>query len=1055
MTADGASRNTHSRAKENQRRTLRRRLTGTVLGGIFGTLLSATALAGGADVSTDEIYSDGVTLLTYDGLPLDINGDGDTDLAVAANRLASSERSRYYPGNGDGTFGAPVPLTAGLAAQIVAGDLTGDMIPDLVQIRRDATALLHVADGSGGFAAGSDVTADERRMHSVAFGDLDNDNDLDIVIANGRMGGDSLNLPAPDRFYINDLVPGGTTAFAGADISADTHDGLGIALADLDLDGDLDVIAGNDPVAAGSNLVYLNQFIESGSTAVSFGAAVNLGPLDDRTQSVLVGDLNSDTRPDIVALNNVVAGSSSGVNRFFLNESTVGVLQIGSATDVSADTDRSTDGVLADFDGDGDLDLVVANALPSDVGQSARNRLYLNQFVESGNTTVSFAPGVDLSRDEHDSVGLAAADLNGDGFIDIVVGNRDNVAGVRDRRYLNNGTADPFVNVVPVIDSQVVLETDEDVSLLVTLSDVTATDGDNVYPDDFTLTVQAGAGYSVAGNTITPDSDFFGNLTVPVVVSDGTDDSASFDLTVTVNNVNDAPTFTSTPVVDATEDAAYTYNVTATDPDSGSALTVMAPTLPAWLSFTENGDGTATLSGTPDNAEVGPHAVSLQVSDGAASSSQDFTITVANTNDTPAFTSTPGLAATEDLAYAYNITASDPDAGDTLTITAPTLPGWLTFTDDGDGTATLAGTPGDADVGANDISLQVSDGAAAVTQDFTVTVAGVNDVPQFTSTPALGATTEAVYTYNVTTSDPDAAMLSITAPTLPAWLMLTDNGDGTAILTGMPAAADIGGNDVSLEVSDGTDSMTQDFTITVATGTGGNNVPSFTSTPVTDATAGTSYTYEVAASDPDAGDTLAITAPTLPAWLTLTDNGDGTATLTGTPADGDVGNHTVSLAVSDGTDSATQNFTLAVAGGTSGNNAPSFMSAAVTGVTEGDAYVYEVTAMDPDPGDTLAITAPTMPTWLTFTDNGGGTATLTGTPSAADAGEHAVSLQVSDSSDTAVQNFSITVTALPTTTPPPSSGGGGGSTGLLSLLTLAVFAAARRRRAAAETPFLR
>jgi hypothetical protein len=859
MIADAPPRNMHSWVGEEQNRTLRGRATGTALGVVFGMLLSAPAFAGGADVSTDEIFSDGVTLTTYDGLPLDIDADGNTDLAVAANRPIQSESSRYYPGNGDGTFGAPVLLTAGWSARIVAGDLTGDMIADLVQIRRDLTAILHVADGAGGLLSGSDVTADERRMHSVALGDLDSDGDLDIVIGNGRMNGDHLNPPMPDRFYLNDLVPGGTTGFVGADVSADAHDALGIALADLDLDGDLDVIVGNDDEAAASNLVYLNQFIESGSTAVSFAAGVNLGPLDDRTQSVLVGDLNNDNKPDIVALNNVVAGVSSGVNRFFLNESTVGVLQIGSATDVSTDTDKSTAGVLADFDGDGDLDLVVANALPDDVSQSARNRLYLNQFVENGSTTVSFAPGIDISPDEHHSQNVAAADLNGDGFIDIVVGNRDNVAGVRDRRYLNNGTSDPFTNIVPTIDSQVALETDEDVSLLITLSDVTVTDSDNVYPNDFTLTVQAGANYSVTGNTITPDLDFAGTVTVPVIVSDGTDDSASFDLTVIVNSVADAPTFTSTPVLDATEDAAYSYNVTATDPDTGSTLTITAPTLPAWLALTDNGDGTATLSGTPGNGDVGPHDVSLQVSDGAASS-------------------------------------------------------------------------------------------------------------------------------------------------------------------------------------------TQDFTVTVTTGTSGNNVPSFTSTPVTDATAGTAYTYDVAASDPDAGDSLAITAPTLPAWLILTDNGDGTATLTGTPADGDVGNHAVSLEVSDGTDSVTQNFTITVAGGTSGNNAPSFTSTAVTGATEGDAYAYEVTATDPDPGDALAVTAPTMPAWLTFTDNGDGTATLTGTPAAADAGEHAVSLQVSDSSDTAVQDFSITVTALPTTTPPPSFGGGGGSTGLFSLLTLAAFAVARRRR---------
>ncbi len=93
-----------------------------------------------------------------------------------------------------------------------------------------------------------------------------------------------------------------------------------------------------------------------------------------------------------------------------------------------------------------------------------------------------------------------------------------------------------------------------------------------------------------------------------------------------------------------------------------------------------------------------------------------------------------------------------------------------------------------------------------------------------------------------------------------------------------------------------------------------NSPPSFTSTAVVDATEGEVYSYAITASDAD-GDPLTITATpatTLPAWLTLVDNGDGTATLSGTPAAGDVGNHDVSLEVSDGTDSATQEFTIAV-----------------------------------------------------------------------------------------------------------------------------------------------
>src|SRR5690606_31072173 len=144
------------------------------------------------------------------------------------------------------------------------------------------------------------------------------------------------------------------------------------------------------------------------------------------------------------------------------------------------------------------------------------------------------------------------------------------------------------------------------------------------------------------------------------------------------------------------------------------------------------------------------------------------------------------------------------------------------------------------------------------------------------STPETDATEGAAYSYDIEVEDADVGdTLTITAPTLPAWLQLADNGDGTASLTGTPEAADVGNNPVSLQVSDGTETVLQDFTIAVsAAPTPGNNAPTFTSTAVVDAEAGTTYTYDITASDADAGDTLVISAPTLPGWLELNDNGD-------------------------------------------------------------------------------------------------------------------------------------------------------------------------------------
>jgi len=189
----------------------------------------------------------------------------------------------------------------------------------------------------------------------------------------------------------------------------------------------------------------------------------------------------------------------------------------------------------------------------------------------------------------------------------------------------------------------------------------------------------------------------------------------------------------------------YNYSITAADVDDASdTLMISASTIPTWLTLVDNGDGTANLTGTPTNGEVGTHSVVLAVNDGeAAPVTQSFTI------------------------YSYEITTDDVDTSDTLTITASTIPTWLTLVDIGNGAASLTGTPTNAEVGTYNVVLAVNDGEAApVTQSFTIT-------------------------------------RTITAGTLPTWLTLTDNGDGTAILTGTPTNDELGTHTIVLEVDDG------------------------------------------------------------------------------------------------------------------------------------------------------------------------------------------------------------------------------------------------------------
>ena len=127
--------------------------------------------------------------------------------------------------------------------------------------------------------------------------------------------------------------------------------------------------------------------------------------------------------------------------------------------------------------------------------------------------------------------------------------------------------------------------------------------------------------------------------TIDVTIRATDSEGSQYDKAVTLN-VNDvaiAPQVTSDAVTAATEDAAYDYLITADDDDAIANLRFTG-NIPAWLTLTDNLDGTANLSGIPTNDNLGQYAVTVTVADanGAGlSSDQQFTLTVTNTNDAP------------------------------------------------------------------------------------------------------------------------------------------------------------------------------------------------------------------------------------------------------------------------------------------------------------------------------------------------------------------------------------------------------------------------------------
>ncbi|MBP8992933.1 MAG: S8 family serine peptidase [Bacteroidales bacterium] len=182
------------------------------------------------------------------------------------------------------------------------------------------------------------------------------------------------------------------------------------------------------------------------------------------------------------------------------------------------------------------------------------------------------------------------------------------------------------------------------------------------------------------------------------------------------------PYFTSLPVTNINEGEEYTYNIVAEDPNE-LELTITAQEKPDWLELTDNGDGTATLTGTAPTItqESQEFNVTLRASNGEDIGEQVFTITVHTTNTPPEFVSEPVTSGMQYVLYEYNVEATDAD-GDAITLSATTLPDWAEFVDNGDGTGKVTGTPTEKSTIGYQIKIQASDGIHEVEQSFRVKV---------------------------------------------------------------------------------------------------------------------------------------------------------------------------------------------------------------------------------------------------------------------------------------------------------------------------------------------
>jgi FG-GAP-like repeat/FG-GAP repeat len=368
----------------------------------------------------------------------DFDFDGDLDaFATIRGSFDQMTKIKVWRNNGNGTFSAPIEFPTGQGpAGIVIADFTGDGKPDVITANYGGSSISILRhNGLIGAAAGFLPPVSFNAINhaeKIAAGDVNGDGILDVVVGElvgiGPLATLAVMINTGDGNFaapvIYDAAPGGRFGSTA------------VALADLDNDGDLDLIGGglysNGSVDNGALTIRRNNGSGTfGSAEIILFANPNFIP---NPKEISTGFINGDGFPDIVA----AVPSGRAIEGFVVvNSNGSG----GFNTPVYYEASQQTfDVAIVDLDGDGDGDVItVANS-------SAAVTVHENL----GNGSFPVLPRYEVASL---SDAVESADIDNDGDIDIVVNGEVDIvsldAVVKILKNNGNGTFAPAIDYTP------------------------------------------------------------------------------------------------------------------------------------------------------------------------------------------------------------------------------------------------------------------------------------------------------------------------------------------------------------------------------------------------------------------------------------------------------------------------------------------------------------------------------------------------------------------------------------------------------------------------------
>jgi hypothetical protein len=466
---------------------------------------------------------------------------------------------------------------------------------------------------------------------------------------------------------------------------------------------------------------------------------------------------------------------------------------------------------------------------------------------------------------------------------------------------------------------------------------------------------------------------------------------------ISVGSVGDPPgvRFTSPAATAFTVGSAGSFTVT-TQGGPVPAIT-LSGTLPIEVTFTDNGNRTATLAGTPADRSGGSYALTFTATNGVGGSvTQTFTLTI---TEGPAITSASSATFALGAANSFTVATNGFPRPSLVMQGGAALPSGVSFVINCEGCGSMSGSPAGCTGGRFALTFSATNGTGSAAQNFTL---NVTESPVFTSANRTTFTVGSAGSLTLTTVSASPPALTVSG-TLPAGVTFVDNGNGTATVSGTAAAGSGGIYSLTVTAANGMlPNGTQTFTLRV------NQTPAITSPASVTFTVGVAGSFTVTAT----GFPVPIIVPgpiPFPSGLTFTDNRNGTGTLSGTPAAGTGGTYVFFFTAINSNINATQVFTLIV------HDRPSITSANTWTFTAGTLSNFFVTAIG-NPTPAIAVSG-SLPAGVSFIDNGNGVGTLTGTPGATTGGSYALTFIASNGVlPNGTQAFTLRINEAPAVT---------------------------------------